>query len=134
MKNIIAVTFLMFALNLSYSQWIPTYGPATGSVKCLTVSGVNIFAGTAENGIYRTTNNGANWNAVNNGITNQNILSIVTSGSNILLVHLEAEFSGQLIMATPGFLSAPFISFSQSIVFLFPATIYLRALTLTGCI
>jgi hypothetical protein len=46
------------------------------------VAGSNIFAGTY-NGIFLSTNNGANWTQVNNGLTDTTIVSFAVSGTNI---------------------------------------------------
>ena len=67
------------------SPWIPMYnGMNTGKiVKAYTTIGNNIFAGTQSNGVYKSTDNGLNWISVNNGLSNQNILSL-TSYNNFL--------------------------------------------------
>ena len=41
----------------------------------LAVSGTNLFAGTYGGGVFLSTNNGTNWTAVNNGLTNSNVCS-----------------------------------------------------------
>lgn len=38
-------------------------------VYCLLINGTNIYAGTISKGVFLSTNNGASWTAVNNGIT-----------------------------------------------------------------
>lgn len=43
-----------------------------------------VFAGTADAGIFVTSNLGATWDSVNTGLTNRRILSMTTSGSTIL--------------------------------------------------
>jgi ligand-binding sensor domain-containing protein len=53
------------------------------SVRSLTVSGSNLFAGTFGGGVFLSTNNGASWTAVNTGLTNLNAYSITASGSNL---------------------------------------------------
>jgi len=67
------------------SPWIPMYnGLSNGQiVRAFTTIGNNIFAGTQSNGVYKSTDNGLNWISVNNGLSNQNILSL-TSYNNFL--------------------------------------------------
>ncbi|MDD5361999.1 MAG: T9SS type A sorting domain-containing protein [Ignavibacteria bacterium] len=83
MKKIVLICLLLlFSTNLK-SQWIQTNGPRGGWVRCLAISGSNLFAGTHGGGVFRSTNNGASWTAVNNGLTNQTIYSLAVSGTNI---------------------------------------------------
>jgi photosystem II stability/assembly factor-like uncharacterized protein len=67
--------------GVSYNggNWIKVSLPDTLVVRCIAVNGSNIFVGGAASnefhrtkgkGIYRSTNNGANWTAVNSGLTN----------------------------------------------------------------
>ena len=63
--------------------WQQTSGPLGGDVRALAVkTSGDIFAGHNESGIYRSTDNGANWTVVNNGLTNGavNALAINSSG------------------------------------------------------
>jgi photosystem II stability/assembly factor-like uncharacterized protein len=48
---------------------------------CLATKGSNLFAGTNGNGVYRTNDNGASWNQVNNGL---NKLAVYTFAVNSL--------------------------------------------------
>ena len=86
MKN----TILRFALLLStiaganplMAQWVPK-GPDNQTIFCITVSGTNIFAGTYDAGVYRTTDNGAIWTQVNTGLTNTTVTSLAIIGTNV---------------------------------------------------
>jgi photosystem II stability/assembly factor-like uncharacterized protein len=49
------------------AQWVQTNMPYGGSVGCLAVSGTNLFAGTYDDGIYLSTDNGTSWTATNAG-------------------------------------------------------------------
>jgi photosystem II stability/assembly factor-like uncharacterized protein len=56
------------------AQWIPINENLSGLISCLAVSpngasGSNIYAGTSY-GVYLSTDNGTNWTAVNDGLTN----------------------------------------------------------------
>ena len=67
------------------SPWSPMYTGMSGNktVNTFTTIGNNIFTGTSTSGVYKSTNNGISWTATNNGLTNQNVLSL-TANSNIL--------------------------------------------------
>ena len=60
-------------------DWVQTSGPTGGAVFAMAVSGTRVFAGTA-GGVFRSTDNGATWTAVNSGLTNQIILSLAVGG------------------------------------------------------
>jgi hypothetical protein len=47
------------------------------------VNGTNLFAGTAGGGVFLSTNNGQSWTAINNGLTDLSIYSLVVSGNRI---------------------------------------------------
>jgi photosystem II stability/assembly factor-like uncharacterized protein len=49
----------------------------------LAVSGENLFAAPAFNGIYRSTDNGISWNQMDTVLTTKNINSLTMSGSNL---------------------------------------------------
>lgn len=51
--------------------------------KSIYVSGSNIFAGSAGNGIYLSTNEGNNWSTINEGLTNLFVYGIAGLGSEI---------------------------------------------------
>jgi len=62
--------------------WVQTNGPYGGYVNCFTLNGTNLFAGTTE-GVFLSTNSGANWTAVNNGLPNSNVRALAVSGTNL---------------------------------------------------
>jgi photosystem II stability/assembly factor-like uncharacterized protein len=49
----------------------------------LAVSGNDLFVGTDEGGVYRSTNKGASWASVNSGLTNTFMTTFATSGNNL---------------------------------------------------
>ncbi len=64
------------------AQWRQVNGPS-GNVWSLLASGGNLFAGTADGGVFRSTDGGNNWMPVNNGFGNQSIYiySLAVSGT-----------------------------------------------------
>jgi photosystem II stability/assembly factor-like uncharacterized protein len=50
------------------AQWVQTNGPYGVDIRCVVLSGLNLFAGTYGSGVYFSTDNGAGWTAVNTGL------------------------------------------------------------------
>jgi hypothetical protein len=51
------------------ATWAQTSGPEGGNILVFAVKGKTILAGTQGGGVFRTTDNGANWRPINNGLT-----------------------------------------------------------------
>jgi hypothetical protein len=76
----------LFALNTSSGTWSQqTNGlPNAVRVNSFAVNGNTIFAGTDNDGIYTSTNNGTSWLSSSNGINNTvRIYSLFTLGSDV---------------------------------------------------
>ncbi|MBK9334994.1 MAG: hypothetical protein IPM96_21975 [Ignavibacteria bacterium] len=58
-------------------------GLTNNSIYSLTVSNMNLYAGTDGDGVFLTTNNGTSWTAVNNGLMNTSVSSLAVSGTNL---------------------------------------------------
>ena len=75
---------LLFSLNWSVNaQWSQTTIPTGFDVRSFSSMGTNLFVGTYGGGVLLTTNNGINWTAVNNGLTNPLVNSLISVGSDI---------------------------------------------------
>ncbi len=84
MKTIFTVFFLICMYKTPVSaQWTQSDGPYGGSAVCFAVSEANLYAGTEHGGVFLSTNNGASWTAVNNGLTNKKVYSMAVSGKNV---------------------------------------------------
>ena len=83
MRKILLITIILFSAIFVSAQWQQTSGPFDKRISCFTVSGTNIFVGTISGGIFLSTDNGSNWTAVNNGLTNNYVYSLEVSGTNI---------------------------------------------------
>jgi hypothetical protein len=73
MKNKLVLIASILSLTFSSAgslkaQWVQTNGPLGGWVRCFAENDTNLFAGT-QGGVFRSTNNGADWTAVNAGLT-----------------------------------------------------------------
>jgi Secretion system C-terminal sorting domain len=89
MKTILLIAFFIVSNSLQ-AQWVSTSGPGTGaSVRCLFADGTNLFAGSwggpngYPGGAYLTTNNGLNWLARNNGLTDTAVFGYAVIGTNL---------------------------------------------------
>lgn len=88
----LAVILLITHTNL-YSQdfWYPTNGPDGGRILSFADKAGLLFAGTEGAGVFRSSNNGNSWEAINEGIpigegtTGYEIYSILTTGTNIFI-------------------------------------------------
>ena len=74
----------------SYAQWVQTNGPQGVNVKYLALEDSVLFAGT-NNGLFRSTNNGINWNLLNSG-GDSNIQFLVVSDSDIFVGSYNSSF------------------------------------------
>jgi hypothetical protein len=84
------VLALLFGQEWARAQnWTRTNGPTphTGDVQCLLASGSDLFAGTIEDGVFLTTNNGATWSAVNSGLligsAHTAVYALAMNGTNL---------------------------------------------------
>lgn len=73
--------------SLSFS-WVQTNGPYGGSITSLTLKensdqSITLFAGTRTNGVFRSTDSGENWTAINSGLTNPYIYTVFTDRNYI---------------------------------------------------
>ncbi|NUN69374.1 MAG: T9SS type A sorting domain-containing protein [Bacteroidetes bacterium] len=83
MKKIPLYHILAIMLTCSMicrAQWVRTNGLTGYSVSSLGVSGEAVFAGT-HHGVFRTTNNGGDWTAINAGLTDTTVLSFAFAPS-----------------------------------------------------
>ena len=86
MKKFVIITLLqllLFGISNLHAQWVQTYGPYGGDIWALTINGENIFAGTFDDGIFLSTDNGLNWTEVNNGLDGKEVRSFAISGNKI---------------------------------------------------
>ena len=80
-KLIITVIIFLSSLQVVYSQWEQSDGIYGGRVYSLAINNDIIFAGTERNGVYLSTNNGANWTQT--GLLNREINSLIVNENMI---------------------------------------------------
>jgi hypothetical protein len=82
--EVLLLAFLVFVdVNSLEAQWVETNGPSAGYIRCVAVSGTNLFAGTSSGGVFLSTNDGTSWNAANAGLAISYILTLAVSDSSL---------------------------------------------------
>ena len=81
----VGLTILLVS-NHAHSQsnfWEQTNGPFGGNIQSLAInSNGDIFAGIVFGGMFRSTDNGDNWTAINTGLTNTRVHGALAINSN----------------------------------------------------
>ena len=85
MKKIIVLIIAILTINVANAQWQQCNGPYGGTIQAIIVKGSNIFVGTNGGGIYKSTDNGMNWIAVDSGLTNLGGYSFTQNDSVLFL-------------------------------------------------
>ncbi|QEC67453.1 hypothetical protein FRZ67_09145 [Panacibacter ginsenosidivorans] len=67
---------LLLQLNVT-AQWTKTAGPPGMSVNCFYGVGNTLFAGCSAKAVFRSVDNGVNWQASNTGIENLSVFSLI---------------------------------------------------------
>jgi len=77
MKKIILCLFLLLGANISFGQWNFVGGPKTQavSISLIKFNGDTIYAGSYD-GVYRSTDNGQSWTAINSGLPTSGLYNI----------------------------------------------------------
>ncbi len=86
MKNLVASSVLMgMVLSLATvakADWTKVSGVAARNGYCFATAGSNLFAGT-DAGVFLSGDDGATWNAVNSGLSNQIVNAMLASGGTL---------------------------------------------------
>jgi hypothetical protein len=78
--SLLVVAAILLRLSAS-AQWMQTSAPSGGEVLVLAASGTNLFAGTYGGGVFLSTDNGAGWTALNNGLANTYVPALTFHGT-----------------------------------------------------
>ncbi len=60
-------------------------------INALAAGGTNVFAGIAENGVFRSSNNGINWHNANNGIANTSIIYMAALDTTVVCISSQSR-------------------------------------------
>ncbi len=78
--------FISLFASKAKSQWMQTPGITSTNISAFAVNGTSIFAGDtwpSSTGVYRSTNDGASWSAVNTGLLSLEIYSLLMSDTDL---------------------------------------------------
>jgi photosystem II stability/assembly factor-like uncharacterized protein len=75
---------LLSSLSAQHAPWEKTGGPPGLTVTVIYKANNIVYAGTDTQGIYKSTDDGLNWAAANNGIDRARISDVIASGGNLL--------------------------------------------------
>src|ERR1043166_854387 len=88
MKNTILPFYVFFllisSLTAQHAPWEKTGGPPGLTVTVIYKANNIVYAGTDTQGIFKSTDDGLNWVAQNNGIKRASISDIIYPGGNLL--------------------------------------------------
>lgn len=82
--NKLRTIFLLYSLIIvtqTFAQWVPSGGPDSARITALTVHDGTLFAGTYDQGIFRSTDSGSSWTAANNGLVGLSVGAIAAMGT-----------------------------------------------------
>ncbi len=79
-----AVFCIFTTSNQLHAQWQKTNGP-DGQIECFAVIDNSIFAGTAGNGVFLSTDNGSSWTAVSTGLVSNEAHALLARGSDLFV-------------------------------------------------
>ncbi len=65
-------------------QWVNVIAPAVGAVNCFAVDSSTIYAGTADSGIYVSTNNGISWSAIDGSLNVPSMSALYVRGEGLI--------------------------------------------------
>ena len=91
MLKLVSISIILFSPLLTISAsaqsnfWAPTNGPGDKEVRSLaTDRDGHVFAGTACQGAYRSTDHGSSWRKVNVGLTDSSVLALSVHAGNLI--------------------------------------------------
>src|SRR5207249_7197462 len=89
------------------NSWTSTNGPNGGPIGALAIDPVTpatLYAGTDSNGVFKSTNGGASWSAVNTGLTAKtvSILAVDPQTPATLYAATQSGWSGVVFKSTNG--------------------------------
>jgi hypothetical protein len=84
MRNIIfAVILISVWITPINAQWIQTTLPGTSTIFCIATDSAHIYTGTYIFGAFRSTDFGSDWQVINTGLPDTNVLSMTVNDSCI---------------------------------------------------
>jgi photosystem II stability/assembly factor-like uncharacterized protein len=69
----------LFVVSRSNAQWVHLSGPP--GAYAFTVNGPNLYAGSFNQGVYASTDEGSTWTPVDSGLTSTDVFALASSGT-----------------------------------------------------
>ncbi|MBK6283639.1 MAG: hypothetical protein IPF54_14215 [Draconibacterium sp.] len=95
-KSLLSFLLSLFMFGQTFGQWQKANLPASNAILSLAVdySTSYVYAGSAGNGVYLSTNTGDNWSTANTGLpANLNVWNILIRNKNIFLATNDGIYS-----------------------------------------
>src|ERR1051325_9450860 len=82
--HLLPLLLLTLAVTPAEAQWVQTSGPEGGAIFAIFADGANLYAGTQDAGVFRSTDGGGSWEQKISGMGYQATTVIGKSGPNLL--------------------------------------------------
>jgi photosystem II stability/assembly factor-like uncharacterized protein len=106
-RIVLVLSFLFLALQTAGAQWTQTFGPEGGAAAVILPDGADIYAGTYQAGIFKSTDSGATWQQKINGFGYQSVVAMAKCGPYIIASGTEGLYrssnGGDSWTLIPGF-------------------------------
>ena len=107
-RTLIIIVILVNSLVHSVSaQWVQTNGPCGGTFKTVTINDSVLYTNVFGKGVFRTTDEGKSWIAMNDGLMKRDIYELVSLGDELFA---GTEFNGLYIYSGSNGRWSPFES------------------------
>ena len=94
---VIICLFMQVQTARAADTWQQTGGPEGGPINVLAIDPSNsqtVYAGISDGGVFKTTNGGVSWTAMNNGLTDTNVFFMAIDPSNSQVVYAGTRGKG----------------------------------------
>jgi ligand-binding sensor domain-containing protein len=92
MKSLELVLLVACSASVLDAQWLRTSGLFDGQICSVVRNGQYLFAGSDFDGVSRSSDSGAHWTLVNDGLTNKSVRSLIVSDSELFLATYSSVF------------------------------------------
>jgi len=100
LKSTVLLCFFTFTCLNSQAQWQQASGIQGGTVNTFAIKDSIVFAGTDTGGVYSSADNGQHWTAMNNGLANKNVKSLLVKNNLIVAGISDGLSSGVSFLST----------------------------------
>jgi photosystem II stability/assembly factor-like uncharacterized protein len=84
-RTLLIIGILVNSLIYSVSgQWVQTNGPCGGTFKTITTHDSILYTSVFERGVFRSTDQGKSWTAMNEGLNGRDIFTLVSFGNELI--------------------------------------------------